>query len=72
MASLLTPELNDDGTFNNMNAKDQADEKRLLLEIMQISKLEEEKKKGRINLDHLKRNKKPQEQMPPEVKLAAP
>jgi len=42
-----------------MNTKDQEDERRLLLEIMQISKLEEEKKKGKLSLDHLKRNKKP-------------
>ena len=62
MASLLTPEVNDDGTYNELNLKDQEDERRILLEIMQISKLEEEKKKGKLSLDHLKRNKKPQNQ----------
>lgn len=62
MDSLLTPEINEDGTSNDMfDHKGQEDERRILLEIMQISKLEDEKRKGKLSLDHLKR-KKPQNQ----------
>ena len=56
MASLLTPD--QEGARHEFDPKVQEDERRILLEIMQISRLEEEKKKGRINLDHLKRKNK--------------
>ena len=48
-----------------MNAKDQADERRILLEVMQLSKLEEEKKKGKIDLNFLKRNNNKKEEQSP-------
>ena len=41
MASLLTPEQNVDGSLAAYDPKVQEDERRILLEIMQISKLEE-------------------------------
>ena len=46
---------NDAGISNE--AKEEA---RLIKEVMHLSKLEEEKKKGKINLDFLKRKNKPE------------
>ena len=52
MASLANPN-------SGANSKEQDDEeRRILLEVMQLSKLEEEKNKGNLNLDFLKRGKK--------------
>ena len=47
-----------------MNVKDQEDERRILLEVMQLSKLEDEKRKGKLDLNFLKRNKKEQSPEP--------
>ncbi len=58
MASLLKPDQNDGSSYERFDPKAQEEERRLLLEIMQISRLEDQKKKGNINLDHLKRNRK--------------
>jgi hypothetical protein len=54
MASLL----NGEQTTSNSNSKDQEDERRILLEVMQLSKLEDQKNKGNLNLDFLKRKQK--------------
>jgi hypothetical protein len=58
LSSLLTPVQNDDESRRNFDPKVQDDERRILLEIMQISRLEEEKKKGNLTLGHLKRKNK--------------
>lgn len=66
VASLLQPEAQ---KYGSINAKELDDEKRILKEVMQLSKLEDAKQQGKVNLDFLKRkNKAQQQQAPPEMK----
>ncbi len=64
MASLLKPQTDRFGIEQSMSAKDQEDERRILLEVMQLSKLEDEKRKGKLDLNFLKRNRKEQSPEP--------
>lgn len=50
--SLIAPQRQGDSQL-----KQEEDEKKILLEVMQLSKLEAAKDQGVINLDFLKRNK---------------
>lgn len=60
MASLVNPE--DSRNGKTIDPKELEEDRRLLKEVMQLSKLEDAKNKGKLNLDHLKRNnKKPDE-----------
>ena len=47
-----------------MNAKDQEDERRILLEVIQLSKLEDDKRNGKLDMNLLKRNRKEQSPEP--------
>jgi hypothetical protein len=58
MASLLKPQTDKYGIDQPMNAKDQEDERRILLEVIQLSKLEDDKRSGKLNMNLLKRNRK--------------
>ena len=40
-----------------MTQEEIEEDRRLLKEVMQLSRLEDQKSKGQLNLDHLKRNK---------------
>ena len=60
VASLLQPEAQ---KYGSLEARELDEEKRLLKEVMQLSKLEDAKNKGKVNLDFLKlKNKVAQEE----------
>ena len=55
MESLLQPEK---AKYGSIEAKELDDDRRLLKEVMQLSRLEDAKVNGKLNLDALKRKNK--------------
>lgn len=58
MESLLQPEK---AKYGSIDAKELDDDRRLLKEVMQLSRLEDAKVNGKLNLDALKRKNKPED-----------
>lgn len=66
LASLLDHTKNDDQSMKNV--VDAEEEQRILKEVMQISKLEAERNKGKLDLSQIKRKNKPEKKEKLKVK----